>query len=199
MLLNLGVLALFVSVGGGAAMGPDDRMELSAPPALGSLATASSCLVSAERFDGFPEYYAVELVPTRQVTGTGRSTGVAHVTSEASPFGIALGPDGSYRSSVHVQVDRLPVRRQGEFVAWATTPSLEEVVWLGVLDEDGFLRGTVPWNKFLVVITLEPEGGQDLELWTGPIVLRGMSRSGMMHTMAGHGPFEQVECQAFGY
>ena len=36
-------------------------------------------------------------------------------------------------------------------------------------------------------------------MWTGPIVIRGMSRSGMMHTMAGHGPFEEENCAAYGY
>ena len=30
-------------------------------------------------------------------------------------------------------------------------------------------------------------------MWTGLIVIRGMSRSGMMHAMAGNGPFERGE------
>jgi hypothetical protein len=29
--------------------------------------------------------------------------------------------------------------------------------------------------------------------------MRGMSRSGMMHTMAGHGPFQQENCARYGY
>jgi len=36
-------------------------------------------------------------------------------------------------------------------------------------------------------------------MWTGPVVMRGMSRSGLMHTMAGHGAFEQENCAAYGY
>ncbi|MDE2875730.1 MAG: hypothetical protein OXU69_07275 [Gemmatimonadota bacterium] len=31
------------------------------------------------------------------------------------------------------------------------------------------------------------------------VVIRGMSRSGMTHTMAGHGPFEEENCAAYGY
>lgn len=146
-----------------------------------------------------PEYYAIPLVATRQVMGTGRASGVAHTTFGASPFGVSLAPDGSYHVTLRVQVDGLPPRPRGEFVAWATTPSLDEVVKIGLLDEDGSVEGPVEWNKFLVVVTLEPEGDGSPTGWTGPIVLRGMSRSGMMHTMAGHGPFEQQECAAFGY
>ena len=36
-------------------------------------------------------------------------------------------------------------------------------------------------------------------MWTGPVVSRGMSRSGLMHTMAGHGPFETEPCAVYGY
>ncbi|HZD06335.1 MAG TPA: hypothetical protein VE173_15600, partial [Longimicrobiales bacterium] len=60
-------------------------------------------------------------------------------------------------------------------------------------------RGRSSWNKFLVVVTLEPTDGSDASTWSGPIVLRGMSRSGAMHTMAGHGPFQQEKCAAYGY
>jgi hypothetical protein len=155
---------------------------------------------------GFPEYYAIDLVGTRQVTGTGRAAGTAHLTSSISPFGVDLAADGSYRSTLQLQVDHLPVRDGERFVAWVTTPELDQVALLGVLDAQGTTLGTVEWNKFLVVITLESEEFAHGEvaqgaaaMWEGPIVLRGMSRSGRMHTMAGHGPFEQLECRAFGY
>ncbi len=146
-----------------------------------------------------PEYYAIPLVPTRQVMGTGQAVGVAHTTFGSSPFGVTLAADGSYRLTLHIRVDHLPSPPQGRFVAWATTPSVEEVVRVGTLDGAGAVSGPVEWNKFLVVITLEPDGEEGETGWRGPIVLRGMSRSGMMHTMAGHGPFEQQECAAFGY
>lgn len=158
--------------------------------------------VSVERCEArfaAPEYYGIALSATRQVMGTGRATGVVHVTFGSSPFGVALASDGSYRRTLQVQVDHLPAKPQGQFVAWATTPSIEEVIRIGTLDGEGAVSGTVEWNKFLVVITLEPEEEVSTERWSGPIVLRGMSRSGMMHTMAGHGPFEQQECAAFGY
>jgi hypothetical protein len=50
-----------------------------------------------------------------------------------------------------------------------------------------------------VIITLEPSADDLGERWQGPVVLRGMSRSGMMHTMAGHGPFETEPCAVYGF
>jgi hypothetical protein len=70
---------------------------------------------------------------------------------------------------------------------------------LGTLDENFQVAGTASWNKFLVVITLEAVDDPVAKRWSGPIAFRGMSRSGMMHTMAGHGPFEQENCAAYGY
>ena len=55
------------------------------------------------------------------------------------------------------------------------------------------------WNKFIVLITLESSDDPAQRMWAGPIVFRGMSRSGMMHTMVGHGPLVQENCAAYGY
>jgi len=146
-----------------------------------------------------PAYYAISLVPTRQVVGTGRATGLAQMTFDRSPFGVELAADGSYRATLGVEVAHLPSIDDHEFVAWATTPSIDRIARIGILDEDGATTGPVAWNKFLVVITMEPVGYAEETSWSGPVILRGMSRSGRMHTMAGHGPFEQLECRTFGY
>ena len=50
-----------------------------------------------------------------------------------------------------------------------------------------------------IVITLEADDHPDAETWSGPVVFRGMSRSGMMHTMVGHGALQQENCAAYGY
>ena len=171
-----------------------------------------------------PDYYRIPLVSTRTVSGTGQSTGQAGLVFPAeSAFGVALAPDGSYRYRVRFAVDRLPARAPGTFVAWVTTPQLDRIHRIGPLDAEGRVEGDVEWNKFLVVVTLEPAdaptagpadpggegptgaldapGGVETSTspWTGPVVLRGMSRSGRMHTMAGHGPFEQERCAQYGY
>jgi len=147
-----------------------------------------------------PEYYAIALVPTNRVPGTGVADAWVDVeVANASPFSVSLTPDGSYQYDLRISIDRMRTPRGGTLVAWVTTPDLDRVERLGPLDAAMRAAGAVTWNKFIVVITLEPTDQNAHDRWTGPIVFRGMSRSGKMHTMAGHGAFEQENCAAFGY
>lgn len=146
-----------------------------------------------------PDYYRFPMVSTRRVPGTGSANGIAEVNFPQSPFGIALGPDGSYLYDFTVRFERLKPARGGTYVVWATTPELDHVTLAGEMTDPAGFTGKVAWNKFLVVVTLEPRFDPGAAMWSGPIVTRGMSRSGMMHTMAGHGPFEQENCAAYGY
>ena len=171
------------------------------------------------------DYYAIELVPTRNVTGTAFVDGRAEVTFRSSPFGVSIGADGSYVQDVHVRLDRLRAPAAGqEWVAWVTTTELDHIERLGALDAGGRVSGPVSWNKFLVVVTLEPaqppadgieprtaaarrapaNQGADSSAaydfaWRGPVAFRGMSRSGKMHTMVGHGPLQDENCAAYGF
>ena len=145
-----------------------------------------------------PAYYAFPVVSTRRLPGTGLAAGLGEVTFAASPFGVTLAGDGSYLLDVWLSVERLMAPREGVHVGWLTTPDLDKVERIGPL-AGGQLRGRARWNKFLLVVTLEPADDPDAAMWTGPVVMRGMSRSGQMHTMAGHGAFEQENCAAYGY
>lgn len=147
-----------------------------------------------------PEYYAFELFTTRNIPGTGSANALAELSvSGASPFSIALGPDGSYVYDVTVSIERMRAPRNGQLVAWVTTTEIDHIERIGTLDENLRTRGTVDWNKFIVVVTLEPSDDPGAEMWSGPVVFRGMSRSGMMHTMVGHGALQQENCAAYGY
>ena len=146
-----------------------------------------------------PEYYQFPMVSTKRVPGTGNASGVGEVAFAQSPYGIALGSDGSYRYDFTVRFERMAPARDGAYVVWTTTPELDRIALAGELTNPAGFSGQVDWNKFLVVVTLEPAFDPDATMWTGPIVIRGMSRSGMMHTMAGHGPFEEKNCAAYGY
>jgi hypothetical protein len=157
--------------------------------------TAATCVPA----DG-PAYYAFELFTTKNIPGTGLGTGSAEVSvSGSSPFAVSLSPDGSYEYDVHVSLERMKTPRSGQLVAWVTTANLDEIVRIGALDEHLQADGRVAWNKFLVVVTLEPDDGGADDAWSGPVVFRGMSRSGMMHTMVGHGALQQENCAAYGY
>lgn len=164
---------------------------------VGSTGPDAACRVAAA-IDG-PEYYRFPLVSTGRVPGSGRAAGVGEVTFASSPYGVALAADGSYRYDFTVRVERLAPARTGAYVVWTTTPELDQVALAGELSDPAGFRGQVEWNKFLVVVTLEPAFDPTATTWSGPVVMRGMSRSGMMHTMAGHGAFEEEKCAAYGY
>ncbi len=150
--------------------------------------------------DEGPAYYALELLTTRNIPGTGVARATAEVSlPSASPFSVALTTDGSYAYDVSVSLERMRAPRQGRLVAWVTTRELDHVERIGALDDSLRASGSVSWNKFIVLVTLESSDDPNQEMWAGPVVFRGMSRSGMMHTMVGHGALAQENCAAYGY
>jgi len=145
-------------------------------------------------------YYGFSLITTKNVPGTGQGSGKVELTFiEDSPFGVSVTDDGSYQYGLNISLDKINIRGRGELVAWVTTRDLSEIHRLGTFGENQTIQGSVDWNKFLVVITLEPDPGELTQKWRGPVVLRGMSRSGMMHTMVGHGVLQEENCFAYGY
>ena len=157
----------------------------SSVPAARALETLSTC--------GFPPE-VVRMRPTQQAPGSRASM---TLTQPPTPFGIAVDAEGRQVYDVSVQIDQLRRRDGRHYVVWATTPELDQVAKLGVLGDDNHLTGPVTWNKFLVFVT--EEMSVDVETWAGPILLTGLSPSGRMHTMAGHGPFEDANCSDFIY
>ncbi len=146
-----------------------------------------------------PDYYRIPLVSTKRVVGSHYARGTAEVYHADSPFGVTVATDGSYVRRLEIAIDGLQPAVDGSYVAWVTTPALDEVELLGTLEEPHRLGGLVPWNKFLVVISLEADPRSLGSKWSGPIEMRGMSKSGAMHTMAGHGPYETENCAAYGF
>ena len=146
-----------------------------------------------------PPYYQIDLVTTRRVPGTGTANGVGAVSYKATPFGIAVSGNGSYVYNLDIKIDRMRPAPRGHYVAWVSSPDISNIKRLGPLDADHRIAGEVDWNKFLVVISLEETLDEEKSKWSGPIVLRGLSRSGLMHTMAGHGPYENEPCAVYGY
>jgi hypothetical protein len=167
--------------------------------ALAAPAVTESALACAVRpaEPGAP-YYTIDLVATGRVPGTRQANGEALVSFGGSPFGVAVNADGRYVYELNVAFRGLEARG-GDYVVWVTTADLSEVRLAGRLEEGMNLAATVDWNKFLVVVTLETPGAELQSTWQGPIVFRGMSRSGRMHTMAGHGPYQAEPCAKYGY
>ncbi|MDE0807170.1 MAG: hypothetical protein OSA24_06440 [Longimicrobiales bacterium] len=145
-------------------------------------------------------YYSFQLITTKNILGTGRGRGSVEVTfSDNSPFGISVTSDGSYDYDLKLSLNRIKLRGEGRLVAWVTTRDLSKIRRIGPLDPYYQVNGSVDWNKFLVVVTLESNDGGNSDKWEGPVVFRGMSRSGMMHTMVGHGLLQEENCFAYGY
>jgi hypothetical protein len=145
-------------------------------------------------------YYALELLTTKNIPGTGAARAIADVSlPDKSPFSVALTSDGSYAYAVNVSLERMKAPRQGRLVAWVTTREIDHIERIGALDDSLQASGSVSWNKFIVLVTLESSDDPDQEVWAGPIVFRGMSRSGFMHTMVGHGALVQENCAVYGY
>lgn len=145
-----------------------------------------------------PEYYRIDLVPTRRVPGTYASTGEVEVQFARSPFGISLSAAGEYVYDVQFALKNIQRPKSGQYVAWISTPNLDSIVHLGPLDDKFTAHGQVSYNKFLVIVSLEADGYSS-DRWSGPIVLRGLSRSGLMHTSMGHGLFESEPCTQYGF
>jgi hypothetical protein len=140
-----------------------------------------------------PDPYEIVLVPTAHANG---ATGRAALRFAPSPFGVTVSPDGHHLYEMRLETAGL--RADGRaLVVWAATPELDRVSRLGTLDANGTLDGTLAFNKFLVFVTAEES--PDVERWAGPILLRGISPSGRMHTMAGHGPFQGEPCSKWGF
>jgi hypothetical protein len=198
--LLLGVaLVVAAGVAGVAGATGTSAEETPSPWSTGygfSGTTCSGASVAVPEIRG--AYYGIEMVPTRRVPGTGNAIGLGKVTFARSPYGVSVTPDGTYLYDLSLSLDRLKRPKEGVLTAWVTTSDLANVERLGALDDAFRVDGRVEWNRFLVVVTLEPSADA-AERWQGPIVLRGMSRSGMMHTMAGHGPFEKEPCAKYGF
>ena len=202
--LGLG-LGLRMAFGLGVGTGPAIPIATTAEPAGSEAANIAPDGWSTCQVAGRSDYYLIELVPTRNVSGTAYVDGRANVTFRSSPFGVSIAADGSYVQDVHVEIDRLrPAPAGRQWVAWVTTTEIDQIERLGPLDGAGRVSGPVSWNKFLVVVTLEPTDEQPRAAtsefaWQGPVAFRGMSRSGKMHTMVGHGPLQDENCAAYGF
>lgn len=169
-------------------------------PDLATCRFGSSAISGVEAgFAGDPEFYSIELVPTGRVPGTGNVRGTVAVKFARTPFDFAVSNGGTFHRRLELDLSGLQPPREGEYVVWVAPPNLTPVKRLGTLGEEMKLVGDVAFPKFLVIVTLEREPDRDAERWTGPVVHRGMSRSGFMHTMAGHGPFEQEPCAGYGF
>ena len=132
--------------------------------------------------------------PLRPTTRARAATGMGKLFISWSPFGVAVTQDGFLDYQLNIEVKGLPpVSTLGKkvYVTWITTPELDLTRKLGVIGESGKLHVRVNnMNKFILFVTAE--NSPDLEKRSGPIVLRGISPSGLMQNYDSHELFNNM-------
>ena len=170
---------------------------VASPRDAGNEPVLGPCVVTALFPTAAAEYYGIRMAPTRTAPG---AVGKVETTFAQSPFGVAVSVAGSYLYDVSISVEGLRGPRNVDYTVWASPPDLVPMRRLGVLSENHELSAQVGFNKFIIFLTAErpgswdPDRAKDGNAWEGPILLQGISRSGMMHSTAGHGPFERENC-----
>jgi hypothetical protein len=137
------------------------------------------------------EIYQFRLRGTSQAPG---ASGLGILTLAPSPFGVAVTVDGFLVYELALATDGLVFRKMSEsqaHVVWMATPDLDRVEKLGVLGESGKWRGPLSgMNKFLLLVTLE--NSPDVEVRRGPILMRGVSPSGLLISYNNHELFSNM-------
>jgi len=149
-----------------------------------SLSLAVPLLVAAGPYD----------IPLFSTPKAPAANGSARLVFAQSPFGIAVTADGRAQYDVQVTASGLPAASAlGAFkayVAWATTPDLQRWDRLGTITNGTTTVGHVTLNKFLLVITAEPDSAPKVH--GGPTVLHGTSPSGWLQSFLNHPLFRGV-------
>ena len=135
--------------------------------------------------------YDIALHSTSSAPG---AEGSARLFSAESPFGVAVTDDGRARYDIRITAGRLPppgsLGRYTAYVAWAATPDLSKWARLGTVRNGTSTVGPVALNKFLLVVTAEPDSaGAD---HSGPTVLHGTSPSGWLQSFVTHPLFRGI-------
>ena len=148
---------------------------------------AASSLGGAAGPDG---PYDIKLLPTAAAPA---ASGQARLVWAASPFGIAVTADGRARYDIQVSATGLPdtaTSRTAGYVAWAASTDLTTWVRLGTVKNGTTTVGHVDMNKFLLVVTAEPDSAAATH--AGPTVLHGTSPSGWLQSFLSHPLFRGI-------
>ena len=120
--------------------------------------------------------------------------GHARLVSSASPFGVATTADGHAVYDARLTARGLPepgtLGRYTGYVAWAATPDLQQWTRLGVVRNGTSTVGPIGFNKFLLIVTAEPDTAAQRH--SGPTILHGTSPSGWLQSFLTHPLFRGV-------
>jgi hypothetical protein len=176
-----GPVTVLLAVAGFAVVPPDHLHIMSRAPDGGDTPVAP-----------FAEIYTFTLRATGLALG---AAAAAELKPSHSPFGIAVDREGFLIQELQIKTRGLrspaTLGPYTTYVVWMTTPELDRTEKLGALDEEGRLGAQVSgMNKFMLMVTAEP--GEEGEKRSGPIVLRGVSPSGLLTALGTHELFSNM-------
>ena len=135
--------------------------------------------------------YDIPLLPGPSAPG---ARGTARLLFADSPFGIAVTQDGRHSYDVRITASGLPdpatLGPYGAFVAWEVNTDLTEWHRLGPVGNGTTTVGRAEWNKFLLVVTAEPDSATQAH--SGPTILHGTSPSSWLQRFLSHPLFRGV-------
>jgi hypothetical protein len=131
------------------------------------------------------ELQRILLQPTSEARG---AAGNGVLIPSQSPTGIAVTQDGHLTYDIEVTFSGLGQPGQTtHYIAWIAEPTLVKVFNLGEVTNGTKRFNGIALNKFILLITLENSAKPAKR--SGPIVLRGISPSGLLQSFIGHDLF----------
>lgn len=137
----------------------------------------------------FPDEFP--LFPTM---GNEGASGMAYLKQPWSPYGVSVDDAGQVQYDLTVEVEGLPEVEGESYRVWVTTPTLDPIAGIGVIDPTGKLNSTTDWHQLMVIVSREPADRvvAEGERWSGPVVLRGFSAGARVTPLAQHSLFQQT-------
>ena len=126
---------------------------------------------------------------TLQATAEARgASGIGVLIPAWSPTGVGITADGHLIYDIEITFSGLGQPGQtGHYVAWIAEPTLIKVFKLGEVTNTTLRFNDIALNKFIFLVTLENDA--KIATRSGPIVLRGISPSGLLQSFVGHDLF----------
>lgn len=133
-------------------------------------------------------------IPLSNTTSAPDAHGTARLVFAASPFGVAVTPEGVASYDVRLELGGLPDPASlggfTTYVAWAATTDLRRWYRLGTVGNGIHTVGRIELNKFLFVITAETDSQPAAR--TGPTVLHGLGPSSWLQSFVSHPLFRGI-------
>jgi len=122
------------------------------------------------------DLYCIDLTATER---GGTASGVVALEYIPGPFTVPVTVDGHYRYAPRTTLRGLPRAPAGaSYVAWAASPTMDVIQRLGPVTNGVNRAGEITLDRFLVLITAEPNSVSAAP--RGPVLLRGESPSNRM-------------------